>query len=417
MWVFAFGARRCKVRGILILAIGMTTFRIRNIFFSEILIGILLLSSALFALLISNSSNFLIYTNFLSFDFLSILDSGHEILPKFTIHNFINDCLMSVFFLLIGLELKKEILFGTLSAKKNLILPIIAACGGVIMPILIFYFFNYEEKSNLRGFAIPAATDIAFAYGIISLFGQKIIKSLKVFLISLAIFDDIIAIFIIIVFYSKNIYCNYILLAMCVIAALYFLNLKKCNKLYSYLLLGVVLWFVVFKSGIHPSISGVVLAAFIPYQKNLLNNLVKYISLITNYFILPLFVFANSGVRIENFSLEIFNNKLVIGIICGLFLGKQIGIVMFSFLATKLKLANLPCDHKGQSSTWLEFYGVSVVAGVGFTMSFFIGSLAFLENKYNFDMIKIGILSGSFFSALVGSFAIYLSLKFKSSSK
>jgi NhaA family Na+:H+ antiporter len=311
--------------------------------------------------------------------------------------------------LLVGLELKEEILVGELSSKSRAMLPAIAACGGVIVPALIFYFCNFNHPENLRGFAIPTATDIAFAYGVICLFGKKVSKSLKVFLISLAIFDDLMAILIIAFFYTQNLDLIYLLLASLTLFGLVILNLKGSTKISFYLILGIVLWLMVLKSGIHPTIAGVALAMFIPRQKDALHKLIKKIAPIVNFLILPLFAFANSGVRIENFSWEIFNSPLVLGIILGLFLGKQIGVMLFSFLAIKLGLTHLPRSPKGVSS-WLEFYGAAVLTGIGFTMSFFIGSLAFLHNQVAFDEVKIGVLAGSFLSAVFGMAIIYTSL-------
>jgi NhaA family Na+:H+ antiporter len=217
------------------------------------------------------------------------------------------------------------------------------------------------------------------------------------------------AILIIAFFYTQNLDLIYLLLASITLFGLVILNLKGSIKISFYLILGIVLWLMVLKSGIHPTIAGVALAMFIPRQKDVLHKLIKKIAPIVNFLILPLFAFANSGVRIENFSWEIFNSPLVLGIILGLFFGKQIGVMLFCFLAIKLGLTHLPRSPKGVSS-WLEFYGAAVLTGIGFTMSFFIGSLAFLRNQVAFDEVKIGVLAGSFLSTVFGMAIIYFSL-------
>lgn len=362
--------------------------QVKKIFELEAATGILLLIATTLALLLANSNNSATYFQLLSLPLP---------LTQFTLHHLINDALMALFFLLVGLELKEEILVGELANKSRAMLPAIAACGGVILPALIFYFCNADQPQNLRGFAIPTATDIAFAYGVICLFGKKIPRSLKVFLISLAILDDLIAVLMITLFYSQNLDLTYLFLAFLTLLALSFLNLRNCNKISFYLILGAILWLVVLKSGIHPTVAGVALAMLIPHQKNLSHTLIKQLAPCVNFFILPLFAFANSGVQIGNFSWEVFTQPLVLGIILGLFFGKQIGVMLFSFTAIKLGLANLP--HK---TTWLEFYAVTILTGIGFTMSFFIGSLAFENN----DAVKIGVLSASFLSAVFGMLVI-----------
>jgi len=382
--------------------------RVRKIFELEASTGILLLISTIAALLVANSGNFAIYHDF--FAIKMPLDLGFVGIQKdLTLHDWINDALMAIFFFLLGMELKEEVSAGELSSKAKAMLPLIAACGGVIVPAVIFYFYNFNHPENLRGFAIPTATDIAFAYGVICLFGKKISKSLKVFLISLAIFDDLIAILIIAIFYSQNFVPFYMLMAFLTLFGLAILSLKKSTNLFFYLALGIILWLMVLKSGIHPILAGVLLAMFIPRQKDMLHKLIKKIAPIVNFLILPLFAFANSGVRIENFSLEIFRQPLVLGIILGLFFGKQLGVMLFSFLAIKLGLTHLPRSPKG-ASPWLELYGVAILTGIGFTMSFFIGSLAFANNPTSFDQVKIGVLAGSFLSAIFGMLVIYISL-------
>lgn len=361
--------------------------KVKKIFELESATGILLFIATILALLIANSEGFAIYQNLFSHKFLNL-----------SVTHWINDFLMALFFLLIGLELKEEVLSGELSTKSRAILPAIAACGGIIFPALIFYFYNFDHPQNLRGFAIPMATDIAFAYGVICLFGKKISKSLKVFLISLAIFDDLAAILVIAFFYSQNLNLIYLALTFLPIFGLIILNKKDSQTIASYLCFGAFLWWLTLKSGIHPTLAGVVLAMFIPQRKNLLKKLIKKIAPIVNFLILPIFAFANSGVKIADFSLEKFSEPLFLGIFCGLFFGKQIGVMLFSFVTIKLNLCQLP-----KGSSWMQFYGVTILTGIGFTMSFFIASLAFANNNLVFDQIKIAILLASFLAAAVGS--------------
>ncbi|NBV05835.1 MAG: Na+/H+ antiporter NhaA [Proteobacteria bacterium] len=389
--------------------------KVKKIFELEASTGALLLIATIAALCVANSKSFVIYHEFFSLN-LPLNLSFIGVQKDLTIHDWINDALMAIFFLLVGLELKKEICKGELSSKSKAMLPAIAACGGVIVPALIFYFCNFSNPENLRGFAIPTATDIAFAYGIICLFGNKISKSLKVFLVSLAIFDDLVAILIIALYYTQNLDPFCLTLAFLTVVILAILSLKKSDKVILYLIFGIILWLMILKSGIHPTIAGVILATFIPIQKDILDNLVKKISPLVNFLILPLFAFSNSGVRIENFSLEIFSDPLVFGIILGLFFGKQFGVMLFSFLAIKLGLTSLPQSFR-RTSTWLEFYAVTILTGIGFTMSFFVGSLAFASHPLVFENVKIGVLCGSFLSAVFAVIMIYISLRASESSR
>lgn len=379
---------------------------LKTFFKSEISIGVSLFFSAIFALLIANSQNYQIYQNFFAINAplnLGFIGFGKNL----TIKDWINDFLMALFFLLVGLELKKEILVGELSSKKKLALPAIAALGGIIFPALIFIFCNSNSQENLRAFAVPTATDIAFAYGAISLFGKKISNSLKVFLVALAVLDDLVGILLIAIFYSQKIELNYLLIAILPLVILYFLNYKNCCKIWLYLFLGIFLWLLVLKSGIHPSLSGVALALFIPLEigkKSPLASLAHRISPTVNFLILPLFAFANAGVKIENFSLKTFAQPMTLGIILGLFFGKQFGVMLFSFLAIKFKIVHLP-----RGANWLEFWGAAIFTGIGFTMSLFIGALAFAENSVALNQVKIGVLAGSLLSIIFGNLVIKFS--------
>lgn len=369
---------------------------IKTFFKSEIAIGISLLLATAAALFVANSEGYKIYQ-----DFFLIKTP----LQNFTLHDFINDALMALFFLLIGLELKREVLVGELSSKKKIALPAIAAFGGIIIPLLIFYFFNHDDAQSLRGFAVPCATDIAFAYGMIALFGKKISNSLKVFVVALAVLDDLVAILIIAFFYSDDIQAIYLLLSALVLCALAILNFFAVRKIYFYLVLGVILWLMILKSGIHPTLAGVLLAMFIPLnikKEAPLSKLAHQIAPLVNFLILPIFAFANAGVHIENFSADFFSHPLILGVAGGLFFGKQIGVMLFSFVAVKLKIANLP-----HGTNWSKFYGAAIFTGIGFTMSLFIGSLAFSSQNELFDLVKIGVLLGSILSVLYGSLVIY----------
>jgi Na+:H+ antiporter, NhaA family len=372
-----------------------------KVFFkSEIAIGISLLVATTLALLIANSSGYEAYRAFFAINLPN---------SSISIHTWINDALMAIFFLLIGLELKKEILVGELSSRKKFLLPAIAALGGIIFPALIFIFCNLDHKENLRAFAVPTATDIAFAYGMISLFGKKVSNSVKVFLVALAVLDDLVAILIIAFFYSQQINLTYLGFAIVALFILAFFNFKNFKQVSSYLIVGFFLWIAVFKSGIHPTIAGVLLALFIPLQinnKSILANLAHKISPIVNFLILPIFAFANAGVRVESFSAETFLQPMVFGIILALFFGKQIGVMLFSFCAVKLNLTHLP-----RGSNWLEFYAAAIFTGIGFTMSLFIGTLAFFNNELFLNEIKIGVLSGSFLSAIFGMLVIFCAVR------
>ncbi len=383
--------------------------RVKKIFELEASTGIFLLIATIAALWVANSEGFNVYQNFFAIN-LPINFDLVGIQKDMSVRDWINDSLMAIFFLLVGLELKEELIAGELSSKSKAILPAIAALGGVLMPALIFFMFNHNHPENLKGFAIPTATDIAFAYGVICLFGKKIFKSLKVFLISLAIFDDLAAILIIAIFYSQNLNLFYLFLSFVVFAGLAVLNFRKSTMMSFYWILGSALWLMVLKSGIHPTVAGVALAMFIPHEKGLLKKLIKKIAPAVNFMILPVFAFANSGVRIADFSLDILTQPLFLGIVCGLFFGKQIGIMLFSFIAIKLKITNLPRSLSGVEVSWFEFYGVAILAGIGFTMSFFIGSLAFLNNVALFDEVKIAVLAASFLAAVFGMAIINFSL-------
>ncbi len=368
--------------------------------------GLVLMFAAVMAMVVANSNFSLIYQNFLNFSFpinLPLL----SIYKEMNVKSWIDDGLMAVFFLLVGLELKREILVGELSSKSQIALPFFAAIAGVVFPVLIYSFINFGDSQNLRGAAIPAATDIAFAIGVISLFGNKISHSLKVFLVALAIIDDLIAILIIAFFYSSEINLDYLKYALVVSALLWCFNQAKILSLVPYFLIAPFLWIFVLKSGIHPTIAGVLLACFIPL--NSLKNLEKKLHIPVAYLILPIFAFANSGIVLSGFSLGVFADKIILGIIFGLFFGKQIGIFLSVYLLQKFGICRF-----FKNATWLEFYGVAVIAGIGFTMSLFIGNLAFV-NQDIIDKVRIGVICGSILSGVFGIIILKIATQHKSS--
>ncbi len=373
--------------------------------------GFILFFAAIGAVIIANSHLAQFYHSFLSIS-LPLNLPFLSIYKEMNIKLWIDDGLMAVFFLLVGLELKREIMIGELSSKSKMTLPFFAAIGGVLFPMLIYYFINFDLPENLRGIAIPAATDIAFAVGVLSLFGNKITYSIKVFLVALAIIDDLIAILIIAFFYSSNIDLHYLNYALLSTVLLWCFNRINITSLIPYLLVAPFLWVFVLKSGIHPTIAGVILAFSIPLgvKKSDVINSVTSISSYNSpvkflehhlhfpvaYLILPIFAFANSGIVLSNFTLAIFLDKVVLGIIFGLFFGKQIGICLMVYLLQKFKICQFFRDV-----SWLEFYGVAVVAGIGFTMSLFIGNLAFIAPDI-IDKVRVGVVCGSLLSGIFG---------------
>ena len=323
----------------------------------------------------------------------------------------INDGLMAVFFLLVGLELKREMIEGEFSDKKNIVLPGLGAIGGMAIPALIYVFFNRGDSTALAGWAIPAATDIAFALGILSLLGSRVPTSVKIFLTSLAIFDDIGAILIIALFYTEKISFTALTVAFACVVVLFALNRKKVVSKSPYLFIGIIMWAAMLKSGVHATLAGVILAMFIPLktEKENFSPLKQLESDLHNsvaYFILPVFAFANAGISFENIGLTQFFHPVTLGITFGLFLGKQVGIFALCWLAIKTKLAKLP-----NNMSWGTLYGTSVLCGVGFTMSLFIGSLAFKDNASLVFDERLGIMLGSFLSGLIGYFILSLTLK------
>ena len=324
----------------------------------------------------------------------------------------INDGLMAIFFFLIGLEVKREVLDGELSEPSRVVLPIIAAVGGMAVPATIYAIMNANDPVALKGWAIPSATDIAFALGVLALLGSRVPNTLKLFLMTLAIVDDLGAIIIIAAFYTSDLSLYSLAIALIAIVLLFSLNRRGVLALAPYLLIGLVLWAAVLKSGVHATLAGVLTALFIPFRKQAgehktqLEKLEDDLHPAVVYGILPLFAFANAGISFDGLSLQSLLHPVPLGIALGLFFGNQIGVFGLSWLAIKLGLAKIP-----QEANWLQLYGVSVLCGIGFTMSLFISSLAFEQGGHAIAVDdRLGILVGSMVSAVLG----YLILRFAS---
>ncbi len=370
--------------------------------------GLTLLFAAILALFISNSNLSDLYFNTLNkYLFIGINDYG----LKLSVIHWINDVLMAIFFFFVTLEIKREFLQGELSNTKQALLPIIAAVGGMLVPALIYIFINFDNTVTLNGWAIPSATDIAFSLGVLSLLGSRVPLSLKVFLTALAIIDDLGAIVIIALFYSGDLNIMYLSLMLLAFIVLLVLNKLNIKKFIPYLIVGIFLWDFTHQSGIHATISGVLLATIIPHRKkekdfSLLIKLEHAISPYVAFGIMPLFAFANAGVSLQGISLSSLLDKVPLGILLGLFIGKQLGVFIFSYVSIKLKFAQMP-----NNSNWLNFYGVGILTGIGFTMSLFVGNLAFVDNNQFIDGVKIGVLSGSLLSTIFGYFLLSFTSK------
>ena len=373
--------------------------------------GFLLMGALVLAIIAENSTFKPIYD--LLLETPVELRIGKLILAK-PLLLWINDALMAVFFFLVGLELKREVLVGQLSSPSKIILPAIAAVAGIIVPALIYTSVNYGNAAAMNGWAIPTATDIAFALGILALLGSRVPASLKLFLLAVAIIDDIGAIVIIAIFYSGEIETSMFLVAASAIVMLAFLNWRGVNSATPYMLAGTILWIAVLKSGVHATLAGILLAMFIPLKGNekdkdhepLLVRLEHDLHSTVAYIILPVFAFANAGVSLAGFDLADLMSPIPLGIALGLVIGKQLGIFVAVWLAVKSGLTKLP-----ENVSWMQMYGLSVLCGIGFTMSLFISSLAFEQSGFGYAMNeRMGIIVGSLISAILG----YLILRFSS---
>ncbi|AGL83111.1 Na+/H+ antiporter NhaA [Pseudomonas protegens] len=362
--------------------------------------GLLLIAAAILALIINNSPLSWLYNGLLETPVVAQVGALKIAKPLLL---WINDGLMALFFLLIGLEVKREVLEGQLAKPSQIVLPGAAAIGGMLVPALIYWFLNRDNPPALNGWAIPTATDIAFALGVLALLGKRVPTSLKLFLMTLAIIDDLGAIVIIAIFYSGTLSTLSLMLAGACIAALVAMNRMGVVKLGPYMIIGLILWVCVLKSGVHATLAGVTLAFCIPLRtrnaepsplKALEHALHPWVS----FGILPLFAFANAGLSLSGVTLESFTHHVPMGIAVGLLLGKTIGVFGLTWMAVKTGIAALP-----SGANWGQVLGVAILCGIGFTMSLFVGSLAFEPGSSDYaGMDRMGILTGSLFAALIG---------------
>ncbi len=371
--------------------------------------GILLMLATVFALIASNTGLQSFYDLILSTPLEVRIGALGVDKPLLL---WINDGLMAIFFFHVGLELKRELLEGELSDKRNIILPGVGAIGGMLVPAGIYLFFNFDDPVAINGWAIPAATDIAFALGVLTLLGSRVPVSIKIFLTSLAIFDDIGAIIIIAIFYTSQISVTALLVAAVCVPILFVLNRADVIAKGPYLFLGLVLWVATLKSGVHATLAGVLLAMFIPMtsskapEVSLLKTMEHELHAVVAFWVLPIFAFANAGIDFAGISSEQIIHGVPIGIALGLFIGKQIGVFAFCWLFIKMGITRLPAGM-----SWLSLYGAAALCGIGFTMSLFIGSLAFEQSGVDvlFDE-RVGILLGSVLSGVLGYFVLRKSL-------
>lgn len=387
-------------------------FLIKDFISKETLSGLILFVVTVLAVTIANSSFGSYYFELFSTQ-LGI--TFGQLNASMSLLHWINDVLMAIFFLVVGLEIKREMLIGELSSVKKASFPIIAAIGGMIVPAILYISLNPD---HITGFGVPMATDIAFALGILMLLGNKVNPAIKLFLVTLAVVDDLGAIVVVAIFYTNELHFEYFLYAFAVYSVIWFLNYKNVQKLTPYIILGVFLWIFIHKTGIHSTIAGVLLAFAIPLNKkadleesvehlSVDNPLVKLEHALHNFsafIIMPLFAFANAGVIID-FSNVIEHQLIVLGVALGLIIGKPIGIFSFTYLATKLKISVKP-----ENVTWNDIFAVGFLGGIGFTMSIFISHLAFSDETI-VGAVKLGIFASSVIAAIIGSVLLILKAK------
>ena len=369
--------------------------------------GLILVSAALLALVLANSPLSEFYTQLLGLKLTVMVESFGVSKPLIL---WVNDGLMAVFFLLVGLELKREIVEGQLSSPDQIVLPALAAIGGLAVPAAIYWLINRDSPQGLNGWAVPTATDIAFALAILSLLGSRVPASLKIFLTTIAIFDDLAAIIIIAVFYSADLSTTSLALAAAGIAALFALNRLGVKSLAAYLIVGIFIWLFVLKSGVHATLAGIVVAMFIPIKGGDDHSPLRHLEHILHpwvaFGVLPIFAFANAGLPFAGVGVDAAIGTVSIGIMMGLFFGKQIGVFGVTALVIGLGIGKKP-----EGSNWTMLYGIALLCGVGFTMSLFIGSLAFEHGGFsNIAALKIGVIAGSLASAFCGWLVLHLSL-------
>jgi NhaA family Na+:H+ antiporter len=373
--------------------------------------GILLCVATFLAILFENSFLEPFYDEFKNLPV--IFKFGDFVIDK-SLLLWINDGLMAIFFLLIGLEIKREILEGHLSSRDQIVLPAIAAFGGLVCPALIYTYINWNNPQTIDGWAIPAATDIAFALGVMIILGDRVPASLKVCLVAIAIIDDLAAIIIIALFYTAETSILSLTLAFIGLCLAFAMNRRGVTKLGPYMVLGLFIWACVLKSGVHATLAGVALGLIIPLKAKdetghsplikLEHALHPWVALM----IVPIFAFSNAGISFEGLGWDTFTHPITLGIMAGLFIGKQFGVMAFTYIASMLKLCRLP-----EGVSWLQFYGLALLTGIGFTMSLFIGTLAFTD-PYLLYSVRFGVLAGSLLSGVLGvSVLLYASRKNK----
>ncbi|NKB46495.1 MAG: Na+/H+ antiporter NhaA [Legionellales bacterium] len=387
----------------------MLTKRIQNFFKVEALSGIVLFIVLLLALFIANSQLLPLYQSLVELPIQVRIGSFNLEKPAFL---WVNDGLMAIFFMLLAMEIKREVLEGDLSDASQMALPIIAAIGGIAIPALIYVALNYQGELTIIGWPIPTMTDIAFTLGVIALLGSRVPPNLKVFVVALSIVDDILAIGIIAIFYTGQLSYLALLFALIGILTLIAFNFLGIKRIAPYLLLGIVIWVCVLQSKVHATLAGVIIGLLIPLHTKEAGSTTSYSPLRrlehmlhpwVAFFILPIFVFFNGGISFENFSWSSLLHPVPIGIAMGLFLGKSVGIFSISWLVIKLGFAKLP-----SGSNWWQFYGVSTLTGIGFTMSLFLSALAFSGTEYE-DLARKGVLFGSLLSMAWGVLIIWFS--------
>lgn len=357
---------------------------LKKIIHTESTPGVILIITAVVAMVLSNSP--------FATEYFALINTKKPVDLMF----FVNDILMTIFFLDVGLEIKHQFLNGKLSKARQVLLPVIAACGGVIVPALIFAIFNHSNPEALHGWAIPTATDIAFAVGVIILLGKKLPIQLKVLLLTIAVIDDLIAIVFIAGIYSQNISILYLGFAAVAFLLLCLLNYKNIHNIVAYLVVGLGLWFCMLRSGVHPTIGGVIIALTLPLSIG--STLHKKLYVLISFVIMPLFAFTNAGVALQSIGMRDLIDPVPLGIAAGLILGKQLGIFSAAWLAVKSKIAALP-----SGLTWQHIYGMAIICGIGFTMSIFIANLAYKTSGHEYIVVsKLGVLLGSTISAIWG---------------
>jgi NhaA family Na+:H+ antiporter len=372
---------------------------LRDFLALESMSGILLIIASILALIFANSNLNNAYQSFLHLEIYFRV--GSFILAK-PLHVWINELLMAFFFMVVGLEIKEELVEGHLSDKSQIILPLIGTIAGVVMPAIIYIGMNYGDKEAMRGWAIPIVTDIAFALCVLSFFNKSVPSYLRVFLLSLAIFDDLIGIIVIALFYTNSISIYALEWAAFIVLLLVICNYRSVTTLYIYMILGMLLWYFILKSGIHATIAGIIVGLLVPIKgkddsnNHPLKRLMKALHPWVSYLIVPIFAFANSGLTFENLEFKEIFTPLPLGIILALFLGKQIGVFLSLVISVRAKLVTLP-----YTISWVQLYGISTLTGIGFTVSLFIVDLSF-KNSHLVDMAKVGTIIGSLLSALWG---------------